>query len=433
MKFSKNLMVPCKNQRSELVSSKAPPLFREDLFYMSLNLSVFLIALFITIAVQTSNAFAENIDLTSKPPSTPTSQTASNTTELGARELISDIFIEATGNNKYEAKIKAHQQGMQRALILLADKIGVDINNLETAPYHRLKNVFNTITIHSELSQKEKYSATVSYEYSQGKFYKLLLDYGDSKIDDLFYEYLVIPVFKQSSFLNIWTPDKMWNDFWSESRKLLNTHKLYYPEKSLFLAKKITSDNLFNLEYDEFIDLFKNHFFKGVLIVTAEFFTDRNTRESIVRVTTYAIHADGSSRDVFEKDYPLNEMADIGYTVDLAIGKVIDDFGRLRSQQDTASQEESNNWLPENEPENKPIVMSFDVYDPDELQIVEDKLERVDQIESFRIEHDYNNRYKIIMYTSVSEFELAEGLYLNGLSYKIYGNLYHLIDVKKGV
>lgn len=417
------------HQRAGLVSAKA------DLSHWGFNNRSFnitgllLLAVFIIITSLANNAIAEYIDLSRQEDQN--SGHEQNTSAIGARELISDIFIEATGNNKYEAKIKAHQQGMQRALILLADKIGVDMNSLEPAPYHRLKEVFNTITIHNELSQKEKYSATVSYEYSQGKFYKLLLDYGDSKIDDIFYEYLVLPVFKQSSFLNIWEPDKRWNDFWGESRNLLSTHKLYYPPKSLFASKKITSENIFNLSYDEFIDIFRNRLFKGILIVTAEFFTDRHTRESLVRVTTHVVHADGSPNAVFEKDYPLNQMDDIGYTVDLVIDKIIDDFGMLRSHQENDN-EELEQWLPEDEPENTPIVMNFDVYDPDELQIVEDKLERVSQVESFRIEHDYNNRYKIVLYTNVSEFELAEGLYLNGLSYKIYGNLYHLIDVKKG-
>ena len=60
------------------------------------------------------------------------------------------------------------------------------------------------------------------------------------------------------------------------------------------------------------------------------------------------------------------------------------------------------------------------------------KLEKVDEIERFAIEHDYNTRYKILIYTSADEYQLAEGLYLRGLSYKIHGDLYNLIDIKKG-
>ena len=84
------------------------------------------------------------------------------------------------------------------------------------------------------------------------------------------------------------------------------------------------------------------------------------------------------------------------------------------------------------EDEKKPIIMNFDVFDQEELDLVISKLEKVGQIDNFAIEHDYNTRYKILIYTSVSEYELAEGLYLNGLSYKIHGSLYNLIDIKKG-
>ena len=78
------------------------------------------------------------------------------------------------------------------------------------------------------------------------------------------------------------------------------------------------------------------------------------------------------------------------------------------------------------------FIMNFDVFDQSEMDLVINKLENVAEIESFKIEHDYNTRYKIIIYTKYTEFELAEGLYLNGLSYRIHGNLYNLIDIKKG-
>jgi hypothetical protein len=82
--------------------------------------------------------------------------------------------------------------------------------------------------------------------------------------------------------------------------------------------------------------------------------------------------------------------------------------------------------------EYKPIIMNFDVFDKDELELVTSKLDKIMQIDHFVIEHDYNNRYKILIYTGVTEYELAEALYRNGLRYKIHGSLYNLIDVKKG-
>lgn len=353
----------------------------------------------------------------------------SNAYAVTNEKEIAEIFIEATGNNKYEAKIKAHEQGMQRAVFLLADRLGIEAESLSNINYDVLKNVFKPVVVNNEVSTLDKYTATVAYSYSQGKLYNLFLQYGGSNVDDMFYEYLVIPAFKQSSFLNIWEPDKRWNDHWGEAREMLDTHKLFYPKKNLYAAKKITADNLFDLKFDDFLEIYKGQLFKGVLIVTAEFFTNRHSRESIIRVTKHVLHADGSTPEIFEKDFPLNEMEDIAYTVDVVIDRMIDDFGALRS---TPIENHAQEFIAEEEADPVPIIMNFDVFDPDELDIVRDKLESVTQIESFRIEHDYNNRYKIIIYTNASEYDLAEGLYLNGLSYKIHGNLYNLIDIKKG-
>lgn len=352
-----------------------------------------------------------------------------NSFAFSSEKEIAEIYIEASGNNKHEAKIKAHKQGMQRALFLLADRLNISTDSMSLVNYEALKEVFKPIVVNNELSSKDKYSATVTYSYSQGKFYNLLLQYGDEKVDDLFYEYLVIPAFKQGSFFNVWDPDKRWNSYWEEARKMLDSHKIYYPKKTVYTAKKITPENLMDLKYDDFLEIFKGQLFKGVMIVTAEFFTNRHTRESIIRVNTRIMPADGSEPEMLKVDFPLNEMEDVAYTVDLVIDRIIDDYGMLRSIQfDQATQD----LFIEDEEEQKPIIMNFDVYDPDELDTVRDKLESVAQIDNFRIEHDYNTRYKILIYTNATEYELAEGLYLNGLSYKIHGKLYNLIDIKKG-
>lgn len=343
---------------------------------------------------------------------------------------ISEIYIEASGNNKHEAKIKAHEQGMQRALYLLANKFKIPTDGLREIPYYKLKSAFTPKIILNEVSLLEKYSATVTYVYEKGKIFSLLLEYGDTKINDLFYEVVVLPVFKQRRTLNIWDNDKRWNDFWNDARQILDTHKIYYPEKTLFLSEKITEDSLFVLKYEDFINTFYNKLFKNVMIITAEFFTNRRTGASILHVKKYLWTPDSEAAKIIEEEYDLNSWDDIPYIVDLVIDKMIDDYGVLRI---TAPEEDiDDRHLFIDEDEKKPIIMNFDVFDKQELDLVISKLEKVDQIDNFAIEHDYNSRYKILIYTSVNEYELAEGLYLNGLSYRIHGSLYNLIDIKKG-
>jgi hypothetical protein len=55
---------------------------------------------------------------------------ASASKSFAIQHEISEIFIEASGNNKYEAKIKAHEQGMQRALLLIADKLKIPTDGI---------------------------------------------------------------------------------------------------------------------------------------------------------------------------------------------------------------------------------------------------------------------------------------------------------------
>lgn len=353
----------------------------------------------------------------------------SNNTCVAQTHEISEIFIEATGNNKHEAKIKAHEQGMLRSLLLLTNKLNLPTDNISQIPYYKLKSVFKPILVQNETSLVEKYSATITYSYDKEKLYQLILEYGDTKINDQFYEFIVIPVFKQRKSMNIWEDDKRWNDHWSKSRTMLGSHKIFYPTKNLYLTTKITQENLFDLKLEEFVNIFNNVLFKNVMIVTAEFFTNRKTSESIMQVKKYILRPN-SKPEIIEQEYSLNRLEDIPNTVSIIIDKIIDDYGVIRDN--ITEQTKQGEAQVADEEIKKPIIMNFDMFDKSELSLVIAKLEKVDEIERFVIEHDYNTRYKILIYTSADEYQLAEGLYLKGLSYKIHGDLYNLIDIKKG-
>lgn len=346
---------------------------------------------------------------------------------LGAVAEISEVFIEASGNNKYEAKIKAHEQGMTRAFFLVADKFGIKNSDIQEAPFDRLREVFKPVKLIKELNTIDKYNATVTYEYDRAKLYKLLVDYGNDTVNNMFYECLVLPVFKQGEVLNIWDKDKRWNDFWDEARPLLEKNKILYPTKTLLISKKITPENLFNLTYEELIEIFPKFLFKKGIIVTNEYFTNRKTGESFMRVNSYILDNNMIANSKVENEYKLYSIDDISNSVHLVINKFVNSYGALRKQSAIKNNVEAQN----EEEELRPIVMNFDVFDQEEMDLVVSKLKKVKQIDKFTIKNDYETRYKILIYTNASEYELAEGLYTNGLSYKIHGNLYNLIDVKK--
>ncbi|GAB4163602.1 MAG: hypothetical protein Tsb006_2810 [Rickettsiaceae bacterium] len=343
---------------------------------------------------------------------------------------ISEVFIEANGNNKHESKIKAHEQGMLRSLYLLASQLNLPTDDIAPIPYHELKQVFRPVVVLNELSLVEKYSATVTYAYDKNKLYKLLLKYGGPQIDNQFYELIILPVFKQGSVLNIWEENKLWLDFWTNYRSVMDNRKIFYPQKNLFYVQKIAPDNLFTLSHEDFISIFRNTLFKNVMIITAEFFTDRKTSNSILQVQRYILRANSAKPEIIEEEYELDTRDDIPHVVDRIINKIIDSYGVLRTYEAPGISEESK--LLEEQEIKKPVIMNFDVFDQEELDLVVSKLEKIEQIEHFLVKKDYNTRYKILIYTSADEYELAEALYLNGLSYRIHGNLYNLIDIKKG-
>ena len=346
---------------------------------------------------------------------------------------ISEVYIEATGNNKYESKIKAHEQGMFRSFVLLASKLDLPVTELNRVPYDDLKKVFTATNLINELSVVDKYSATVTYTYEKDKLYSLLLKYGGPDVNNKFQEFIIIPVFKKHKTLNIWDEDKRWTNYWNSARDILSAHKIIYPKKTLFLADKINSDNIFNLRHTDFTNIFNNILFKNIIIVTAEFFTDRNTSNSTMEVKKYIYRLGEPGSEIITEEYPINSSSDISYNVNRVIDQIIDKYGVLNRVDNVGSSiSEETDFIYEEKEEKKPIIMNFDVFDKSELDLVISKLKKITQIDDFIIEHDYNTRYKIVIYTSVDEYELAECLYLNGLSYKIHGNLYNLIDVRKG-
>ncbi|RTK92731.1 MAG: hypothetical protein EKK61_02960 [Rickettsiales bacterium] len=345
---------------------------------------------------------------------------------------ISEVYIESTGNNKYEAKIKAHEQGMLRSLFLLANKLELPTTEIKKIPYADLKEVFKIKKIENELSTIERYRANVTYAYDKAKLFKLLLKYGGADLEYKFNEFIILPVFKQQNILNIWESDKRWNDLWSEARDILNDHKIVYPKKNLFYAEKINEKNLFNLEHEDFINIFNNILFKNVMIITAEFFTNRANSQSIMQVKKYIFNLNQSQAQIITEEFEVNTWADIAHNVNRVIDQVISEYGELKKYNELTDIINEGDIIYKAQAVKKPIIMNFDVFNPSELELIKLKLKKIKQIDEFNIEHDYSTRYKVIIHTNVDEYELAECLYLNGLSYRIHGNLYNLIDIQKG-
>jgi len=344
---------------------------------------------------------------------------------------INEIYIEATGNNNFEAKIKAQEQGNRRAFFLVTDKFGMNVSNFKEPNAKDLTSVFKPFKVSDEVLVESSYKATVSYSYNRVDFYRLLMQYGDAKIQDMFNEYLIIPVFKQRNVLNIWNKDDRWNDFWLASSKRLARYRLFCPEKTLHLSKIINDENIFKLSYDDFASIFPDKLFKKVMIVTAELFTDRQTTQTLMIIKRHIISQDPKATKIIQEQFNLTGPADIQKNVDTIINKTIAEYGGQELQ---VAVEDKNMEIAMEDAvaDNNVMIMLFEAFDEAEVQEVIAKLKKVKEIDSFEVKNNGNDQYIVRLNTNASEEEVARGLYTQSLSYRQKGNVYKLIDIQKG-
>ena len=352
---------------------------------------------------------------------------------LGMME-VPDIYIEAEGNNKLEAQIKANKHGMQKAVLMIADKMGFKTSDISEVPYLRLKEVFTISSIRKEISTENHYSATVNYSYDLYHINKLLRDYGDESVKNKFYEYLVFPIFKQRKVINIWN-NNAWNNKWNEARSDLEHNRLLYPKASNQLLQKVNPKNILALSYEDFLDIFQDKLIKKVMLVFCEYFTNMDTGKALVDVQ-FTILDHNNKKTVITKEYALNSLEEIPHIFDQVIINTIQQYGhqdKSYTKDTDITLDKIESALDENYDEDeKTIIMNITVADDNELEEIEKKLKNIKEIENFTLTNDYDKKYKISIRTKSNEFALAEGFYLNDLSYKKYGNVYLLINVQKG-
>ena len=291
----------------------------------------------------------------------------------------------------------------------------------------------HTSFVTSEKETETTYSAIVNYKYDLYSITKLLRDYGGDEVDSKFYEYIILPIFKQKNVMNIWDESKQWNKKWAISRELLEQNKLLYPKATKDLMKMLSQDKVFNLSYKDFIEIFQPILVKNIMLAVCEFFTDINTGKSIMRLELTIIGPDDKKMIPFE--YQVNSLEEIAPIIDSIINKTIFDYGKLvinnrvkvpanKSDHINVNKEKANNL--------RTILLHSYIYDDESLANIKQKLRNIETIEDVTIKHDYDKKYKIIILTKNNDLELAENFYLNGLSFRKYGNIYNLIDIVEG-
>lgn len=341
---------------------------------------------------------------------------------------ISNIYITASGNNKFEAKAKAEYSGRERVLAMLARKFGV-YEEVKKYDLETLAGVFKIYDVIGEKSTSSTYSATVSFEYSERELNKLFLKYYPQASAKKFSEYLVIPVFKQGSKMRIWLKDNEWLRMWGKHQEVLEQAKLLYGASFPALRKNITSDNLFDYKYDDYLALLPNNLFKGVLIVVLEHFTTDEGNGYVV--VDYVTLDDNTDSEVYSENISIATPEDVSESMQDVIENILYSYGRAYVSNagnilENKSSQVKKKVLPN-------FIMRAEFYNAEEQEELTRKLNTVKALKKVEIMHDFGAKYTIALYTKLTEEELAKALYNSGLSYVKRGDSYLLINIANGV
>ena len=163
------------------------------------------------------------------------------------------------------------------------------------------------------------------------------------------------------------------------------------------------------------------------MIISGEFFTNRNTGETTLKVTKYLHKLDNNEPIIQIDNFSLKKWSDISVVIDNVIDGIIDNYGFIKNIYTDNNKHKKS--LPDI---NKPIIMNYYVYSQEDIAIVVKKLDKVKNINSFSLKPYKGTKYKIVIFTKANEQDLAEEMFLNGLSYKKHNNLYNLINIRHG-
>jgi hypothetical protein len=360
------------------------------------------------------------------------------------KEKIDEIYTEATGNNPYEAKIKAIDKAMFRAFLLLSDKHLIDDENLKKVPRDELKELFTDITIQSEdmriYLSGSSYTGIIGFTFSPAKVNQLVQKYSSDRTKEKFLNALVIPVFKINNIIFLDKDNRKWISTWRSMRSELSDNKLYVSDYALDLKDKITTKNLLKLEYDDFMELLPYKLFNNVIISVAEFFTDRGNGSTYLKVKNIIISPNKKSEEVINFDLPSDRDSLTKF-----VPKVIQEFsakyGEPKNQEfANAVPEESENVIDslinsEKRTRDKYYIFLMEINYAQEIDEIQKKLHSIKDISRFNIESHYELGFKVRIFTDLDMITLADRLYYNGLSfyYNQYQNpvLINIPDEKK--
>jgi hypothetical protein len=345
---------------------------------------------------------------------------------------IPNIHIEASGNNAFEAKIRANKIGIRQSINLFLDKMGIGPFDVKQLSLPDIKNICQASKVDDEDSQEFFYSATVDYTCDSSKLRKSLAANQDvQKINNL-HEVLVIPVLKSKGQYLLWKDASIWHDRWQDYESMLN-------QSGILLAKqdpRINSQNILRLNYHDIIEIYHDKLFNKVVIAICDIFEKRG---SLSRIHMKYKFLNEDSSKIEEEEYPEIETSldGVQMTFDDIINSFYDSNGQavFLSDLDLAPREEESQPQELDEQySGKKYTLYIDGYDKGYVEKIKKAMKKISKITNMNFTSEAIGLWKVELWGGFDDDEeFAESLYLQGLTYRKTQDSLRLIKLDKGV
>ncbi len=352
---------------------------------------------------------------------------------LGGKVSVPNVYIEAQGNNIFEAKIRADKGGIRQSINLFLDKIDIKSFDVKQLELQDLKNICQISRLENQNSEEFFYSATADYTCDSEKLRKAIAASQNIQKISNFYEVLVIPVLKKEGQYFLWDDAKLWHDRWQKHKNALNKDNIWLAEET----QKIDSQNILRLNYQDIASIYPNKLFNKVAIIICDLFEKRGNT-SHVHVKYKVLNEDSST--VEEEDYPELETALDG--VRLTFDDIINAFHEQNGQmsflkdldltQDLTQDQEQQ--LLEEKYDDKKYTLYIDGYDINYVEQIKKIIKKAPEITNANFTPEGISLWKVELWGEFnSDEEFAQSLYASGLTYRKAKDHLKLIKLDKGV
>lgn len=355
--------------------------------------------------------------------------------------VISSVYIGARGNNQYEAKLISVDEGAKRAFILASDKLLVRDDMLLSVPLEEINDAISDMRIRSEKLQifpiGAFYSSIIDYEFDQIKLNDIFLKFGSPYTREVFFETLVIPVFKLNNKIYL-TPKhtKFWLPEWFKFNIFLSHNKIILPEYNS-IKDVINFKNYKNIEFREIMSAMPYRLFKRIVLTVCEFFTSEDGK-SYFQVSNIIIRPDMPNLEEVKRYSLEAEDVNTSEMFEQIIKNFSKEFGRKENLNYVrgVSRDLKNEIAAVLDSENKPaeedkfFEFRVEIFTPSEIDNILSKLDNIPEITRYQFRNIDSLNYQVSLYTNVSLKELAELFYNNGLSYYVMNKELVLLEAR---